>query len=251
MSANNYTPISPFQSTPPARGATPALRPAPKPAAISIHAPREGGDGEVWGKYHPDANISIHAPREGGDSVGQLRLVRLKDFNPRPPRGGRRQRMAFNARHGDFNPRPPRGGRLWAVVAKRVDKDFNPRPPRGGRRPWTSCDPTSPIISIHAPREGGDTLSPSPSGSPPDFNPRPPRGGRRQALHPAGQQIPDFNPRPPRGGRRDILRLAAHGRFISIHAPREGGDVELTDVAPKEIISIHAPREGGDCTTSL
>ena len=33
---------------------------------ISIHAPREGGDGDVWCKYHWD-RISIHAPREGGD----------------------------------------------------------------------------------------------------------------------------------------------------------------------------------------
>ena len=56
-----------------------------------------------------------------------------------------------------------------------------------------------------------------------------------------------FNPRPPRGGRR----IAAAGRSmvcpISIHAPREGGDVSLG--AKKYVtvyISIHAPREGGD-----
>ena len=33
---------------------------------ISIHAPREGGDGQNHAKKK-QAEISIHAPREGGD----------------------------------------------------------------------------------------------------------------------------------------------------------------------------------------
>ena len=33
--------------------------------------------------------ISIHAPREGGDRDGGKDPNRRKDFNPRPPRGGR------------------------------------------------------------------------------------------------------------------------------------------------------------------
>ena len=33
---------------------------------------------------------------------------------------------------------------------------------------------------------------------------------------------------------------------ISIHAPREGGDVQKAMEQYKEWISIHAPREGGD-----
>ena len=34
--------------------------------------------------------------------------------------------------------------------------------------------------------------------------------------------------------------------FISIHAPREGGDGVTTSTAMVQEISIHAPREGGD-----
>ena len=34
---------------------------------ISIHAPREGGDGDVVVVDTIDLQISIHAPREGGD----------------------------------------------------------------------------------------------------------------------------------------------------------------------------------------
>ena len=33
---------------------------------------------------------------------------------------------------------------------------------------------------------------------------------------------------------------------ISIHAPREGGDVLLPPCRVNRYISIHAPREGGD-----
>jgi len=57
------------------------------------------------------------------------------DFNPRPPRGGRRQRAGN--RHGGtfyFNPRPPRGGRLLQKIAG-IPSDR---------------------ISIHALREEGD-----------------------------------------------------------------------------------------------
>ena len=56
-----------FQSTPPARGATMFLRRGPRYLKISIHAPREGGD------FTAAAGVSPKA-----------------DFNPRPPRGGRR-----------------------------------------------------------------------------------------------------------------------------------------------------------------
>ena len=34
--------------------------------------------------------------------------------------------------------------------------------------------------------------------------------------------------------------------FISIHAPREGGDLFYRDLTGRAMISIHAPREGGD-----
>ena len=34
--------------------------------------------------------------------------------------------------------------------------------------------------------------------------------------------------------------------IISIHAPREGGDLDFLGTVLDFIISIHAPREGGD-----
>ncbi len=45
----------------------------------------------------------------------------------------------------------------------------------------------------------------------------------------------------------DLLDSDPGNFYISIHAPREGGDAEQTGkAAAKYGISIHAPREGGD-----
>ena len=57
-------------------------------------------------------------------------------------------------------------------------------------------------ISIHAPREGGDSSA---------------NRCRSCWIH--------FNPRPPRGGRQQLSDDRHHQPFISIHAPREGGDL--------------------------
>ena len=59
----------------------------------------------------------------------------------------------------------------------------------------------SPPISIHAPREGGDSYIRT------DF---------LYSLY--------FNPRPPRGGRLRYGSSSSVCKDISIHAPREGGD---------------------------
>ena len=100
-----------FQSTPPARGATtvgvvqrfPKQNFNPRPprggrlaaaaatvpaTEISIHAPREGGDGfmqihTVW-----FVRISIHAPREGGDRFLKLGRRPTWTFQSTPPARG-------------------------------------------------------------------------------------------------------------------------------------------------------------------
>ena len=80
------------------------------------------------------------------------------------------------------------------------------------------------------------------------FNPRPPRGGRPQAGR-AGGQGGHFNPRPPRGG-----RLVAAAEFLQEKAgqfqstpPARGATRSCRPQPPPTLsISIHAPREGGD-----
>ena len=78
-------------------------------------------------------------------------------------------------------------------------------------------------ISIHAPREGGDF----------DY-----AWKIACCLY--------FNPRPPRGGRPVRYLVHLDHPAISIHAPREGGDILHANSGYRCIISIHAPREGGD-----
>ena len=79
-------------------------------------------------------------------------------------------------------------------------------------------------ISIHAAREGGDTVNVSAR-----------KVFAKISIH-AAREGGDHNRRQP---------LAPVG--ISIHAAREGGDVTAQLPPTKFEISIHAAREGGDC----
>ena len=55
---------------------------------------------------------------------------------------------------------------------------------------------------------------------------------------------------PREGGDLGVI-LVCLMRYISIHAPREGGDKKLWSIHAFFLgISIHAPREGGDLTHS-
>ena len=60
------------------------------PPIISIHAPREGGDPGPRQHRTEKCRISIHAPREGATRKVSALFDKLRYFNPRPPRGGRR-----------------------------------------------------------------------------------------------------------------------------------------------------------------
>ena len=59
---------------------------------ISIHALREEGDVVMQFAALPGAGISIHALREEGDWCRVGAGSAFRDFYPRPPRGGRRQK---------------------------------------------------------------------------------------------------------------------------------------------------------------
>ena len=99
-----------FQSTPPARGATHPLDDLPQGPAISIHAPREGGD------YRPPVllqrrYISIHAPREGGDQGIQKQRINVALISIHAPReGGRRWPRPSRASLTEFQSTPPARG---------------------------------------------------------------------------------------------------------------------------------------------
>ena len=98
-----------FQSTPPARGAT----------YVCI-LPRQGGA------------ISIHAPREGGDAAVFTVAVALTNFNPRPPRGGRLVSGHRRAAAIHFNPRPREGATVVHRTGYAIDGISIHAPREGG-----------------------------------------------------------------------------------------------------------------------
>ena len=83
-------------------------------------------------------------------------------------------------------------------------------------------------ISIHAPREGGDSDAIEVATTYQDFNPRPPRGGR-PGQYGWNTQGKGFQSTPPARGATGRHRAASPGRRISIHAPREGGDAAAVE----------------------
>ena len=146
--------------------------------------------------------ISIHALREEGDLQGLRPLYPIRNFYPRPPRGGRRQQAVVTAlRKLDFYPRPPRGGRRRGHTHAEGADRFLSTP--SARRATGHCNRCSNVD--------------------PDFYPRPPRGGRR-AHFAMLFSARYFYPRPPRGGRRNPHAQGADRKDISIHALREEGD---------------------------
>ena len=141
--------------------------------------PREGGDfickrsGSSLKDFNP-------RPPRGGRRCDSLRCLFPKLFQSTPPaRGATAPTAPTGGRGGNFNPRPPRGGRRIATnsilhrttfqstppargatpaahLPRHCLRHFNPRPPRGGRRVGVDGHVQVSLISIHAPREGGD-----------------------------------------------------------------------------------------------
>ena len=170
---------------------------------ISIHAPREGGDPKYSILTFRFSTFQSTPPARGATAILVDSHHICSNFNPRPPRGGRPcdKKISLGGRY--FNPRPPRGGRHAATSTVRRVSHFNPRPPRGGRLGSYKEEMSSKLISIHAPREGGDCSTGRLSIANVRFQSTPPaRGATAAGRRPRRHCPPDFNPRPPRGGRR-------------------------------------------------
>ncbi len=88
-------------------------------------------------------------------SLGMLRLFQST------PSARRATDYAYAAAEiiKNFNPRPPRGGRHCLFRLGGALIDFNPRPPRGGRRKTITKIKITEVISIHALREEGDGVT--------------------------------------------------------------------------------------------
>ena len=114
--------------------------------------PRAGGDFGMAGGNGLNQAISIHAPRAGGDgSVSSQSQVQFR-FQSTPRAAG------INTSGTPISIHAPRAGgdgaEGWNCI--KTDTNFNPRPPCGGRLADSAYDKCVVHISIHAPRAGGD-----------------------------------------------------------------------------------------------
>ena len=193
----------------------------------------------------------------------------MKNFYPRPPRGGRRQAHRPGVLPHRFlsTPSARRATGLFSklfqplvisIHALREEgdpaldgyqpagrRDFYPRPPRGGRRFRLPGGNHSVVISIHALREEGDSSKLVEHRSPKPFLSTP--SARRATLFSAvGFGGCGFLSTPSARRATCTLFLLYNLIAISIHALREeGDDSPIYDKAEKNI-SIHALREEGD-----
>ena len=145
------------------------------------------------------------------------------NFYPRPPRGGRLQKIVYDVLLDAFLPTPSARrateemtsiicGAEISTHALREEGDLNlpatsaiiiiyfyPRPPRGGRRRYTAI-----------PKQGYN------------FYPRPPRGGRLSPRCWRRHASKNFYPRPPRGGRplSFLQPLPSRGLFLPTPSAR-------------------------------
>ena len=212
-----------FNPRPPRGGRPPSTLRTTRIAVFQSTPPARGATGGCKRRDNTETKISIHAPREGGDvNFGIEKKV-----------------------YYYFNPRPPRGGRLPAAVPAQADVDFNPRPPRGGRLGCGSWNRTSSLFQSTPPARGATKHGQKQRPGQRNFNPRPPRGGRLYSTF-TPRFAALFQSTPPARGATNREATPCGVKGISIHAPREGGDLLNAPIPRICLISIHAPREGGD-----
>ena len=149
----------------------------------------------------------------------------LRNFYPRPPRGGRRRQpvqwprrfsISIHAlrEEGDLPLGRNETARKISIHAlreegdvredsqRRKDRNFYPRPPRGGRRLHAPSFRRCYRISIHALREEGDLRRQHPVPSHMRFLSTPSARRATVSVSSGSSRVSNFYPRPPRGGRR-------------------------------------------------
>ena len=141
---------------------------------------------------------------------------------------------------------PARGATDQAVNRHLIKTGISIHAPREGSDVQQGNSALLVVISIHAPREGSDGGAAATRQQGKNFYPRSPRGERRLRPPPPFAPALNFYPRSPRGERRYVSDILGPEGAISIHAPREGSDVNSAAGSKSGSISIHAPREGSD-----
>ena len=126
---------------------------------ISIHAPREGGDVKMPTIPKGILRFQSTPPARGATNHIDQGACASQNFNPRPPRGGRRNLPGLMATCICISIHAPReGGDHICKVANNLIKIFQSTPPARGATFLICLSMPFSFISIHAPREGGDHM---------------------------------------------------------------------------------------------
>ena len=161
--------------------------------------------------------ISIHASREGCDTRRRPFSKITRYFNPRIPRGMRRNIEGIICVIHPFQSTHPARDATYIHETGQTNCRFQSTHPARDATNICSTGATAQPISIHASREGCDPTS---------------YCQRQNQRH--------FNPRIPRGMRLRFQYSDWKLKMISIHASREGCDV--LDCLTSSIVSYFNPR---------
>ena len=189
--------------------------------------------------------ISIHALREEGDTRARGSTTTFINFYPRPPRGGRRKRLAAGHRSYTISIHALReegdGRSLWYYW---IAKNFYPRPPRGGRHVLSlrTSQLTKFLSTPSARRATCRFLVVAQSAE--NFYPRPPRGGRPESLIIINSKF-EFLSTPSARRATKCCRCCCQYTSISIHALREEGDRWRWSAPPQRYNFYPRPPRGG------
>ena len=144
--------------------------------------------------------ISIHAPRMGSDFHDGNTGGHGSDFNPRSPHGERPVRRTVYPNPPQFQSTLPAWGATVPFLLMHLLKMISIHAPRGGGDEMDPGLVSGIYISIHAPRRGSDCYPDKYDSRDGDFNPRSPQGERHRQRDEVGRHL-YFNPRSPQGER--------------------------------------------------
>ena len=121
---------------------------------------------------------------------------------------------------GYFNPRTPRGVRRQERTVYLVYPAISIHAPREGCDKRAVCLHSLAPISIHAPREGCDRKAFKSISKAKHFNPRTPRGVRQGPSGRCSRDSDNFNPRTPRGVRPSTGCPQCRRTYFNPRTPR-------------------------------
>ena len=190
---------------------------------ISIHAPREGGDirDAIATAYY--ITFQSTPPARGATRNDQQANMDGVVFQSTPPARGATSQQTRRFSLLVFQSTPPARGATLMMSILRSMLEFQSTPPARGATRIKARFKLFVLISIHAPREGGD-----------------------YAIHTLDLSDYQFQSTPPARGATYRSHIRWDRRRFQSTPPARGATVGHFQIAPTVFISIHAPREGGD-----